>query len=87
MSESTQAVGAPLERQVRPRFEEWARGQGHHDLTRSELRRDWYSNSYTNDAWIAWQAATLIERERCAGVAELAHPHDWAFIGQMIRTP
>ena len=87
--ENRGAVAGQVDCLVRPHFEEWARSQGHHDLTRSELRRDWYGNSYTNDAWMAWQAATMRATDRVAdlwaGCTTEAEGHGCVDIGASIR--
>ena len=67
---------------TRADFEAWAKHHGHLNISRSELRPDWYENGYTNDAWIVW----LVAVDRCASIPaqRQVSPYCWRATGGTI---
>jgi hypothetical protein len=57
---------------MREAFEAWARADGSYGLGRSEMRKDWYIDGYTQAAWLAYQAASAAETARAVGVVKAA---------------
>ena len=69
----------PNMREYREAFEAFAKAEGGYNLQRSELRRDWYSDFYTQAAWLAYQAASAAATARAVEKVRAipTYDHGW----------